>query len=310
MNTLINEPDEFPAGALRLLREAGSVHLATNPYPANAIDTIFVRLRDRIGKDFHRRFPALRRIVTPTTGLNHIDTAYFESAGITILSLRGRTDFLVNIHATAEHTLALALALIRKLPAACNSVALGEWNRYPFKGTELFGKRIVLLGYGRLGAQVAGLFRAFGSDVRAYDRERAKVPDSLYIPLEEGVSTADLLSLHISFEPANAGWFGRDLLSRMKEGAFFINTSRGEIVDQQALLEALAQRRIAGAALDVLEGEPSPLNQRLLELANDPSLNLLLTPHIAGFTAESLEAVELYMTQVLLSDPKTSDGAV
>jgi D-3-phosphoglycerate dehydrogenase len=227
---------------------------------------------------------------------------YFSKVGVNVISLRGRTEFLSNIHATGEHTLALSLALLRKVPQAQAGVGRGEWNRYDYKGRELFGKRVFLLGYGRLGRQVAGLFSAFGCDVRAYDIDRGKVPEPMFVALEEGLAAADIVSLHVSLDETTQGLLTSDLLRRMKPDALFINTARGELLDQNALLDMLEEGRLAGAALDVLLSEPDPMDDRLKKLMGDPRINLVITPHIGGFTVESLQAVELYAASLLLAE--------
>lgn len=301
MDILINEPDGFPTTAVQVLSQVGAVHFSDRSYPTQSIEAVFIRLRDRIGRAFHDKHPCLRYIVSPTTGLNHIDTEYFESVGVSVLSLKGRTDFLENIHATAEHTLALTLALIRRLPFACSSVLQGEWNRYPFQGTELFGKRVMLVGYGRLGRQVETLFRAFGCKVYAYDIDRRKVPNDVFLPLEEGLSTGDVISIHVNLDKSTNGFFNLTLLSKIKLGAILINTSRGELLDQESVWKLLACGHLAGAALDVLIGEPAPLTDTVRAALSALGDRIIVTPHISGFTVESLRTVEEYAAELLVT---------
>lgn len=301
MAILINEPDEFPEVALALLRARGDVHLAGEVFDSASIEVIFVRLAERLDARLSQRFPNLRIIVTPTTGLNHIDLEHFGARGVEVLSLRGRTSFLDSIRATAEHTLALALALIRHVPQAVRHTREGGWDRYPFKGTELYGKRVLLLGYGRIGRQLEHLYAAFGCHVMAHDIDPAKVPGHLRCDFPAVLASTDLLSIHVSLVPDTYGLVDACLLAMLPPHAFVVNTARGEIIDQIALLSMLKDGRLAGAALDVLHSEPQPFDSKTAALvAAIDERCLLLTPHISGFTQESLDKVEVHMAQVLV----------
>jgi phosphoglycerate dehydrogenase-like enzyme len=300
MKIRILEPDGFPEAALDRLRSVGAVELGPPQSPDPAVRAVFVRLARRLGADLRALYPNLRWLVSPTTGLNHIDLDHFAAHGVEVISLRGRTEFLDRIHATAEHTLALALALYRDLPAADRAVRRGEWNRYPHKGHELHGKTVLVLGYGRIGRLVAPLYQAFGCRVLAHDRVADRVPEAFACDYPAALAETDVLSVHLPLEAATEGLVDRALLDRLPPRAVVVNTSRGEIVEQDALLSALEEGRLAGAALDVLTAEPAPLTPELLARIEALGGRLLITPHIAGFTHESLEAVELFITDVFL----------
>lgn len=297
---LLNEPDGFPASAIERLQRIGPVHRSDATYPAEAIQVVFVRLRERIDAEFLHRHPALRVVVSPTTGLNHLDMALLAKAGVEVISLKGRTAFLDHIHATAEHTLALALALIRRLPAAHRDVLAGAWNRYPFQGSELHGKTVLLLGYGRIGRQVHALYSAFGCRLLACDVVEGRVPPALRCELSSALAQADLLSIHVNLEPRTHGLVDAAMLDQLRTSAVIVNTSRGEIVDQVALLERVADGRLGGAAIDVLVDEPAPLTPAVRTLIERCGARLVVTPHISGFTAESLTTVEQHVTNLLL----------
>lgn len=298
---LLNEPEGFPAQAIERLSKAAAVFRSDEAYPAEQVTVAFVRLREKIGVDFHRRHPALRWVVSPTTGVDHLDLAHFSASGIGVICLRGRTTFLDSIHATAEHTLALLLSLMRRIPDAVRSVSEGNWNRYPFQGRELHGKTVVILGYGRIGRQVHQLYAAFGSQVLAIDPMPGRVPEALRCDISDALARADVLSIHVSLDESTRGLVNSEMLDRLKPGAWLVNTSRGEIVDQAAVLSHVADGRLSGAALDVLVGEPQPLqDESTLAAIRECGSRLLLTPHIAGFTQESLTVVENYVTELLL----------
>jgi D-3-phosphoglycerate dehydrogenase len=242
-------------------------------------------------------------IASPTTGLNHIDLREAELRGIRVISLRGETEFLDQIFATAEHTLALIFGLLRCVPAASAHAAEGGWNRDLFRGRELHGKTAGIIGYGRVGRMVAGYLQALGMAVLAADSDPGRSfanPQIKIVPLADLLDRADLVSLHVSFTEANAGFFGQKEFARMKPGSWFINTSRGELVDEAALLQALEGGRIAGAALDVLSDERSSgmSGNALVAYARSHG-NLLITPHIAGCTLESMQKTEDFLADRL-----------
>lgn len=303
---LINEPKDFPDSALEKLREVGPVFFKGEQFDKRIIKAIFVRLNYKVDREFVEPYCFLKYVVSPTTGLNHIDQKELFNRGIKIISLKGETQFLNSIKATAEHTIALTLALIRKIPAAYRSVETGNWDRYPFKGTEISGSRVFILGYGRVGRQVAHVYRAMNATVMAYDIESSVVPEEMRVDLSHGFEASDLVSVHIPYSDKNHEFISRQLLNRMKENAVFVNTSRGEVVDQDALFDQLEQGRLGGVGLDVLSGEPSPILKRVHSLMASEEMNLLVTPHISGFTYESLEKVENFVVDKLIQ--KISDS--
>ncbi len=302
---LINEPKDFPLVAIEMLSEIGNVYTSNDDYPKDEVEYVFVRLAQIIGKDFHQDHPNLKCVISPTTGLNHLDLEYFEEHGIEVLSLKGRTGFLDNIRATAEHTICLLLALLRNLRQASNSVFAGEWDRYPYKGAEISGKNILILGYGRLGRQLEALYRAFKADVKAYDIVDGRVPDHIYISLDEGVAWADIISIHVNFTEENRHFFSQELIEKCA-GKIIVNTSRGELIDQQALFCSMLRGELKGLATDVLQNEPSPIDDTILKQINSMGNRVIITPHIAGNTHESLERVELYVSELLVK--KHSNG--
>ena len=301
MKIRILEPDDFPAAAIARLEEIAEVELGPlglDPDPD--VNAVFVRLARRLGPELSALYPNLRWIVSPTTGLDHIDVEHFATHAVEVSSLRGRTEFLDRIHATAEMTIALALALYRDLPAADRAVRAGQWNRYPHKGRELHGKTVLILGYGRIGRLVEPLYRAFGCRVLAHDCVAGRVPDELRCDFPTALAETDVFSVHLPLNDDTAGFVGGDLLGQLPSRAVVINTSRGEIVDQDFLIDALERGTLSGAALDVLKGEPAPIGPKLRTALEKLGGRLLITPHIGGFTHESLDAVELFITEVFL----------
>jgi D-3-phosphoglycerate dehydrogenase len=298
---LIAEPLDFSPRAVEILRSAADVTLRQVDRRELAAamgeyDVVWFRLAHRIDDELLGASPRCRILAVPATGLDHIDLDACRRHGIRVVSLKGETAFLEQVRGTAELTIGLTLALLRRIPAAAESVRAGHWNRDQFRGRELFGRTVGLVGIGRLGRLVAGYFKAFGMQVLAYDpREDFPQADARRVDsLVELMAASDVVSVHVNYEPATRHLIGRRELAAMREGAVLINTSRGGIIDEQALVEALKAGRIAGAALDVLDGEPDTAGHALVELART-SDRVLIVPHIGGNTVESFEKTECFL---------------
>jgi D-3-phosphoglycerate dehydrogenase len=240
----------------------------------------------------------LKFIASGTTGLDHIDIDYCASHNIAVLSLQGETDFLRDVHATAEHTVALMLALLRKIPFAHNDVCQGRWDREAWQGSELYGKRIGIVGCGRVGTQVMNMLLFMGGDMMYCDNRVLwhQVPTGQFLEnafLDGVLRKSDIVSLHVPLNDSTRGMIGEPQFRLMKPTAYLVNTSRGAVVDEDALLWALREARIKGAALDVLNGEPL-VNRRLVDYAATHD-NLIITPHLGGNTAESRLKTQLFM---------------
>ncbi|MEJ5377184.1 MAG: NAD(P)-dependent oxidoreductase [bacterium] len=301
------EPEGYCEEARKILREFAHVEeRALSPQElAHDIcnyDGVILRLGYSIGAELLSRKGKLRVIGTPTTGLDHIDVEEARRQGIQVLCLRGETEFLDTVRATAEHTLALTLALMRRIPWAHASVLDGVWDRDLFRGHELAGKKFGILGLGRLGKLVASCVMALGMEVLAFDvREGISVPGVKMVSKESLFRQCHVISVHVPLGPETVGLVGSRELAWMRPDAFLINTSRGAILDEQALLSALENGRIAGAALDVLCEEPR-LGKRwerlppLVSYAREHK-NLLLTPHLGGATHESMAKTEIFLAK-------------
>ena len=307
---LVSESIDFSKKAAAELGQQGDVILAELDRNAllavvETVDVLWVRLRHQIDTEVLRRAARLKVIVSPTTGLDHIDLAETERRGIRVLSLRGESDFLRDVRATAEHTIALILSLIRHIPQASAHAKHGDWTRELFRGSELHGKTAGIVGYGRLGRIVARYLRGFDTKVLVTDpNNHTENPDAGITPtsLTMLLHDSDLVTLHVNLCETTRAFFGREQFAAMKPGAWFINTSRGEVVDEEALLTALRSGRLRGAALDVVSGERSPClgNHPLVSYAREND-NLIITPHIGGCTAESMAKTELFLADRLLA---------
>jgi D-3-phosphoglycerate dehydrogenase len=268
-------------------------------------EILFIGLKNLIDENLLLRAKNLKCIVTPTTGTNHIDCKRAKALGVDILSLYGETEFLKTISATAELTWGLLLNLVRKINDAHLNVLNGKWIRDNFCGNELTGKTLGIVGYGRLGRIVAQYGKAFGMSLLAFDQEEQNDSFIRFVSLEELLKKSDVISIHLPLNDSTCKMFNSSLFSNIKPGALFINTSRGEIINEIDLLKALDDKILAGVALDVLSNETS-LDQDWLSKSPIVSYakkhtNVLLTPHIGGLTYESVDKTNDYMIQKLKS---------
>ena len=231
----------------------------------------------------------LKIIATASTGTDHIDMDSVVRRDIAVLSLRNETSFLSGITSTAEMAWALLLAVVRKLPWSFEAANHGEWARDRFRGRQLSGKTLGILGYGRLGRIIAEYGRAFRMRVLAHDILDVLPAEGIeLVDFETLLSESDALSIHIHLTEENRGLFTDDVFNRMKPGVVLINTSRGAIIDEAALIRALESGRLLGAGVDVIHGEWNE------NLAAHPLIryaathdNLVISPHTGGVTVEA-----------------------
>jgi D-3-phosphoglycerate dehydrogenase len=309
----ILEPERFPDRALELLRSVGEVTMRENSVEPVAfiaeLNVVIIRLKYLIDASMLAQAPALNVISTATTGLDHIDLQAAEKRSITILSLRGETAFLKTVTATAEHTWGLLLALLRHIPQAHAAVVSGDWDRTKFFGRELQGRTLAIVGLGRIGQMVARYGLVFRMRVVAYDPYQTEWVDGVERSesLRAALSGADVVSVHVPLSRETTHLIGAAEIGALKNGAVVLNTSRGAIIDEAALIDALERGHLRGAALDVIHDEYSPtsgLRDRLIRYAASHQ-NLLITPHLGGATHDSLEKVEIFMAEKLVRHLKS-----
>jgi len=311
MIILITEPRNYSKKAVRLYHSLGKVYflpeliLRKARVVKNAAHLLVTTLQYQIDKNWFDAMPNLKVIAVNTTGLNHIDLHEAKKRSIKIISLKGRSDFLKYVPSTAEETMGLIFSLMRNLPWAFDHVKGGLWQRDLFKGHQLLDKTIGLLGFGRLGKLMVKYARAFGMKVIAYD---PYVPRNIFkrfrvqpVELDKLFRKSDILSVHAYLTDETRNMIKERHFRLMKTSAYFVNTARGEIVDEKALLKALKQKWIAGAALDVLQNESSEGNH----LENNPLIryarshkNLIIVPHIGGATYEAMAITQDFIADL------------
>lgn len=303
---LIAEPDNFSPKAVQIASQAGEVDLrnissSKLQWAFETYDVFWFRLGFRITEELLRTPNRRTRIIVcPATGLDHIALETCQELNVQVISLKGETEFLSSVRATAELTFGLTLSLLRKIPQAIEDVRKGKWDRDRFKGSEILGKTIGIIGVGRLGKIVGQYFQAFGSKVLGYDVKDFEAPFITKVnSLEELVSRSDIVSLHVNYETSNHHLVNSALLEKFKPGSILINTSRGGLVDEEALIISLKNGQLGGAAVDVIENEHFFQKSPLIQYAREYD-NLLITPHIGGNTGESFVKTEVFAAKKLV----------
>lgn len=229
----------------------------------------------------------LKLIAVAATGFNNIEVESAKRRGIPVCNVKGYSSPSV-----AQHTFGLILELTSRVGAYSRDVAAGAWAKSPiftlltYPCTELAGKTLGIIGYGDIGKAVARIAASFGMQVLVAARKGDDRPSAGRVSFESLLQSSDIVTLHCPLTPETKNIMGTPELSLMKKGAFLINASRGGLVDEAALLEALTHQHLAGAALDVLMQEPPSAAHPVIKAAQE-GLNLIVTPHSAWLTLES-----------------------
>ncbi len=251
------------------------------------VNALIVRNQTQVTEEIIAAADDLQIIARAGAGLDNIDTKAAEAAGI-VVSFTPQA----NSVSVAELAIGLMISLTRQIPAADWDTRAGGWNRQIFTGGELSGKTLGVVGFGRIGVLTATRAKVFGMTIIGHDdyvdpeSPHVKELDAKMLSLDELLAKADFITCHVPLTDGTREMFNAELFGKMKEGAFFINTSRGEVVDENALARALQNDQIGGAALDVRQVEPPDASSPLNGLTN-----VILTPHIAAFTDEAQSRV-------------------
>lgn len=274
--------DFLPMGDYRQkLEQLGDVEEYTSPESQeelleNAEASEVIITHDEFSEEVLNQLEDLELIVSWTTGLSNIDLEVAETNNVDVRNVPEYCS-----RSVAEHAFGLALALARNVPAATRETADGGWDCMPYQGTELKGKTIGIVGFGSIGQKVEKLARGFGMGTMV--NNRSDTGHEKQVELDELLEESDFVVLTVSLNDSTEKLIGSEELEKMKDTACLVNVSRGKVVVQEDLVEAVENGEIAGAAVDVLETEPDvPESIRDVE-------NLIVTPHIAWLTDESLQ---------------------
>ncbi|WP_100372656.1 phosphoglycerate dehydrogenase [Bacillus sp. FJAT-45037] len=246
----------------------------------SSFDALLVRSATKVTEELLLQMPNLKIVARAGVGVDNIDLDAATKHGVVVVNAPDG-----NTISTAEHTFAMICSLLRKIPQANASIKAGEWNRKAFQGSELRGKTLGIVGFGRIGTQIAKRARAFEMPLLVFDpfltKARAEKIGVTPASLDEVLSESDIITVHTPLTKETKGLLGMENISKTKKGVFLINCARGGIIDEEALKHYLANGHIAGAALDVFESEPAQ-DQELLQYDN-----VIATPHIAASTKEA-----------------------
>ncbi len=273
--------------------------------PLRDFEVLSPFIYSQISAEVLTALPALRLVATRSTGYDHVDVAGCAARGIAVANVPTYGENTV-----AEHTFALMLALSRKIHQSYTRVMRGDYSLEGLTGFDLKEKTLGVVGAGKIGLHIIKIGRGFGMRVLAYDPFRnpflAELLGYSYVTMDELLASSDIVTLHMPFSPALHHFMNREKFALMKPGALFINTARGRLVDTDALLEALESGRLAGAGLDVVEGEELIQEEKQL-LYQQQSLeklqavvrthvlfrheNVIFTPHNAFNSKEALERI-------------------
>ena len=292
MTTKIFVADDVSESGLGPLRSSGFI-VEKRPGLATAdlrealkdCEGLIVRSETKVTAELLDEANSLRVIGRAGVGVDNIDVPAATIRGVVVMNAPDG-----NTITTAEHTIAMLIALARSIPQASSSLKSGRWDRKKFIGVELQGKTLGIVGLGRIGRVVASRARALGMLIVAYDpfiaTDQARDLEIELAPLDQVFARADFLTVHTPLTSETRGLVDRDAISKMKKGARIINCARGGLIDEDALYEALTSGAIAGAALDVFNEEPPPADHKLLQLDQ-----VIVTPHLGASTKEAQEGV-------------------
>lgn len=285
-----HEPDYLPD--IKREEVAGCIHL---------YDGLILNSKVRVDKELIDRAVCLRFVIRAGVGLDHFDVAYMEGKGIKALNTAG-----ANADAVGEHTVGMLLALHHKLMQANVEVKQFEWKREANRGLEIKGKTVGIVGYGHTGSAVAKKLRGFECKILAYDKYKKGFGTDWVeeVEMKRIFEEADILSLHIPLTPETHAMLDWDYFGRFHKNITFLNLARGEIVRTTDLLRALAAGKVRAAALDVLEQEKfdrltesqRATYQRLFERPN-----VILSPHVGGWSVESKANIERAIAELVNS---------
>ncbi len=269
-------------------------------------EILIVRSNTRVDREFISRLPKLRLVVTATHGEDHVDKQALAERGIFFRTAP------VQSYDVAQGVMAYVFAFATNMVTADRSMKRGEWRKKELVGFRVKGKTLGIIGYGRIGREVARQALANGLMVIVYEKDaRARLENSLPVrfaeTLEELLSSSDIITIHVPLTDETRGMIGERELAIVKNGAFLINTARGGIVDEEALLKALEKGRLAGAALDVFHHQPPLVNNSSEKLARHEKV--VASPHSIAQTRETLRQKGETVLEIIrnhVSNPKGS----
>jgi len=295
--------DHLHPDGVRELQKLGEVKVKTGLPPSELlkevsdVDVLVVRSATKVTREVIEAAKKLKIVARAGVGLDNIDQEAAKEKGVKVLNAPESVSVAV-----AELTIGLMLSWCRKIPLADASMRAGRWEKSKFMGTELRGKTLGIIGTGRIGIEVAKRAKAFDMQLLGYDivqNDQFLALEGKYVDLETLLKSSDFVSLHVPLNEKTRNLIGEKELRLMKKSAVLINTSRGAVVDENALVRALKEGWIAGACLDVYQKEPLPGDHPLLSLPN-----VILTPHLGASTEEAQREAALVIAEKIRRELK------
>ncbi|XP_030495343.1 D-3-phosphoglycerate dehydrogenase 3, chloroplastic [Cannabis sativa] len=286
---------------LQLLKRFANVDCSYNLSPEelctkiSLCDALIVRSGTTVSREvFESSGGRLKVVGRAGVGIDNVDLSAATEHGCLVVNAPNS-----NTIAAAEHGMALLMAMARNIPQANASIKQGKWQRNKYVGVSLLGKKLAIMGFGKVGSEVARRAKGLGMNVMAHDPyaplDRARAIGVKLVSFEEAISTADFISLHMPLTPTTSKMFNNDSFSKMKKGIRIINVARGGVIDEAALVSALDSQIVAQAALDVFMEEPPPKDSKLVLHEN-----VIVTPHLGASTTEAQEGVALEVAEAVL----------
>ncbi|MGQ9473652.1 MAG: hydroxyacid dehydrogenase [Candidatus Caldatribacteriaceae bacterium] len=283
----------------RLAEEIGAVEVLSSDDEAEIIQAIqnkqvfVVRSKPKVTANIIQNAPYLKVVARPGVGTDNIDKKACEAKGIQVINSPE-----ASVSSVAELTVGLAIALLRHVYPSCHFLKEGQWTKNRYTGKTVEGKIWGIIGFGSIGRRVAEIAKVLRAEVIAYDpyvkdEEFVNKGAKRALRLDELLEKSDIVSLHVVLNKDTEGLISQEAIRKMKKGAYLINTSRGKVVNQEALLQALEEGHLAGVALDVYDTEPP------VDVSCFQNENLICTPHIGGNTEEAfVNATEILINKL------------
>tara|TARA_X000001382_G_scaffold130943_1_gene128044 strand:+ start:1232 stop:2167 length:936 start_codon:yes stop_codon:yes gene_type:complete len=271
---LYYEPNVTKEELNKLLIKTAAYYLFTNPNKQN-----FILDEDVL------KYTNVKVINTASTGLNHIDLDYCNSNNIEVWSLKEDYKLINDLPSTSELAFGLMMSLLRKIPSGFDHVKKGGWDYEPFVGHQVKGKTIGVVGYGRLGKIMCRLFDGWGVNLLGYD-PNVFVTTARGVPMDDLLKESDVVFLHVHVTDDTRGMVDGEFLSKMKKGSYLINTSRGELVDEDSIIKSIGDGHLHGYGTDVITDEFGDFEKSKLVEMSRFSDKIIITPHVGGMTIE------------------------
>lgn len=302
-HVLICDADRYPNDVFKLLSSDFTVFKSvaddrkalSDEIVNNRIEVLFCNLATKIDAQLLKEAFELKFVVSPTTGLSHVDLEYLKEMGITCVYLGQIKSEISSVFATAELTWGLLLAVARKMSLAAISTQSGDWRRENFFGVSLSNKVIGIIGFGRLGRRVAEYALSFGMKVLAYDSDQKVFADLdqsiVQCKLDHLMVNSDFVSIHVPLNNETKNLISRERINLLRNNAVLINTSRGDVVDEGALVDAIKSGKLFGVGIDVLQNENDSdfdASKSVLIQAAKSGYNVVVTPHLGGWTDDAV----------------------